>query len=72
MRFVMAMSQDRDTDDERRIVAVGLLTQREVTMLGAQLSRLYPLEDGGPFVDLIDAIDEADRDYHLKANVHSG
>lgn len=55
-------------DDERRVVAVGLLTRREVEMFGAQLARLYPLDDSGQFADLIEAIDEADRDHHRSAN----
>lgn len=62
------MVKDWNSDDEERIVAVGLLTRREVTMLGAQLSRLYPVKEDGKFSDLIAAIDEADRDYHLKVN----
>ena len=62
------MPKDWDNNDEERIVAVGLLTRREVTMLGAQLSRLYPVKEDSKFSDLIEAIDQADRDYHRKAN----
>lgn len=53
-------------------MAVGLLTSSEVALVGAQLSRLYPLEAGSPFDDLIEAIDRADRETHLKANAAEG
>lgn len=44
-----------------RIVAVGLLTQREVELLGHGFSRLWPVDDTPCFTDLIDAIDKADE-----------
>lgn len=62
------MPIDWDDDDDGRIVAVGLLTRREVTDLGAQLSRLYPVKDDSKFTDLLEAIDDADRDFHRKSN----
>lgn len=46
---------------EERIVAVGLLTQREVELLGHGLSRLWPVDDSPCFTELIKAIDEAER-----------
>ena len=46
---------------EDHIVAVGLLTQREVDLLGAGFSRLYPVRDSPCFGDLLRVIDEADR-----------
>lgn len=55
-------------NDNRRIVAVGLLTQDEVTLLGTQLSRLYPIEDDDCFADLVDAIDRADREHLHRSN----
>ena len=45
----------------KRIVAVGLLTQREVEMLGHGFSRLWPVDETPCFTDLIKAIDEADE-----------
>lgn len=45
-----------------RIVAVGLLTQREVELLGHGFSRLWPVDRTPCFTDLIKAIDEADED----------
>lgn len=66
--FFARMDNHQQQGDDERIVAVGLLTRREVTELGAHLSRLYPIKDDSKFADLLDAIDEADRDYHRHAN----
>jgi hypothetical protein len=46
---------------EERIVAVGLLTQREVELLGHGFSRLWPVDETPCFTELIKAIDDADR-----------
>ena len=43
------------------IVAVGLLTARDVELLGPTFDRLWPVEDTPCFSQLIQAIDEADR-----------
>jgi hypothetical protein len=48
------MSQDR-------IVAVGLLTRREVDLLGPTFDRIWPVEQAPHFDELLRAIDEADR-----------
>ena len=45
---------------EKRIVAVGLLTQRDVDLLGPSFERLWPIDDAPCFADLLRAIDEAD------------
>jgi hypothetical protein len=45
-----------------RIVAVGLLTQREVELLGHGFSRLWPVDKTPCFTDLIKAIDDADEE----------
>jgi hypothetical protein len=45
-----------------RIVAVGLLTQRDVNLLGPTFERLWPVEDAPDFEELLEAIDEADTD----------
>lgn len=47
---------------EERIVAVGLLTQRDVEMLGHGFSRLWPVDQTPCFTDLLQAIDEADEE----------
>ena len=44
-----------------RIVAVGLLTQHDVDLLGPTFERLWPVEDAPCFPELVRAIDEADR-----------
>ena len=49
------------TDDDR-IVAVGLLTQRDLAMLGTRFDRAFPVDaDNGDFSHLLQAIDAADR-----------
>ena len=50
------------TVEPRKIVAVGLLTQREVDLLGNGFSRLWPVDETPCFTDLLQAIDEADRE----------
>lgn len=51
-----------------RIVAVGLLTQREVELLGHGFSRLWPIDDAPCFEDLLQAIDEADLELSQASN----
>ena len=49
-----------------RIVAVGLLTQRDLNLLGPTFDRLWPVEDVPEFDDLIRAIDQADDDFRRR------
>ena len=56
---------------EERIVAVGLLTQREVGLLGHGFSRLWPVDETPCFTELIKAIDDADRQLELEHKVTS-
>ena len=44
-----------------RIVAVGLLTRREVKLLGPAFDRIWPVEEAPHFNELLRAIDDADR-----------
>lgn len=44
-----------------RIVAVGLLTERDLTLLGPTFDRAWPVEEAPMFSELLRAIDEADR-----------
>ena len=44
-----------------RIVAIGLLTQRDLNLLGPTFERAWPVEDAPAFNELLRAIDEADR-----------
>ena len=45
----------------KRIVAVGLLTQRDLDLLGAGFDRAFPIDETPCFGELLRAIDEADR-----------
>jgi hypothetical protein len=44
-----------------RIVAIGLLTKRDLRLLGPTFDRAWPVEEAPEFDDLVRAIDEADR-----------
>jgi hypothetical protein len=44
-----------------RIVAVGLLTRRDLEALGPTFDRIWPVEEAPHFNELLRAIDEADR-----------
>jgi hypothetical protein len=46
--------------EQKRIVALALLTQPELDQLGQALNRVWPLEEGSSFEGLIGAIDAAD------------
>lgn len=47
-----------------RIVAVGLLTERDLGVLGPAFDRIWPVEEAPSFNELLKAIDEADK--HLR------
>ena len=49
-----------------RIVAVGLLTQHDLDVLGRDFDRLWPVDDAPCFGGLLRAIDEADRQLWLE------
>ena len=44
-----------------RIVAVGLLTGHDLSLLGPTFDRAWPVEEAPAFNELLRAIDEADR-----------
>ena len=44
-----------------RIVAIGLLTKRDLTVLGPTFDRAWPVEEAPHFNELLRALDEADR-----------
>ncbi len=48
---------------KERIIAVGLLSQSDLDLLGSQFDRLWPVEDTPCFNGLLQAIDDADRDF---------
>ena len=43
-----------------KIVAIGLLTRRDLDVLGPAFDRIWPVEDAPDFEELLRAIDEAD------------
>ena len=43
------------------VVAIGLLTQRDLDVLGTGFRRAIPLDGPGDFADLLARIDEAER-----------
>ena len=45
-----------------RIIAVGLLTQQDINVLGQGFSRLWPVDETPCFTDLLQAIDDTDRE----------
>lgn len=47
--------------DRAGVVAIGLLTQRDLDVLGTGFRRAIPLTGPGDFGDLLAAIDEAER-----------
>ena len=57
-----------------RIVAIGLLTDQDLSLLGPTFSRAWPLEDTNAFKDLLRAIDEAEarRDAKRPTEPHVG
>lgn len=50
------------TRGDNRIVAVGLLTQTDLDVLGSTFTRIWPVEETPCFSELLRAIDEADRE----------
>ncbi len=43
-------------------MAVGLLTEQDLTLLGNSFTRLWPVEEKPGFEGLLGAIDQAERD----------
>lgn len=46
---------------QERIIAVGLLTKRDLGLLGPTFDRAWPVEEAPNFSELLRAIDKADR-----------
>ena len=47
--------------DQERIVAVGLLTHQDLSVLGPAFDRAWPVEEAPSFNELLRAIDQADE-----------
>ena len=58
--------------NRERIVAVGLLTQRDLTVLGPTFDRVWPIEQMPKFSELLRAIDDADRKLTERKNKAAG
>lgn len=56
---------------QERIVAVGLLTRRDLNVLGPTFDRVWPVEEAPSFSELLRAIDEADRELSGKESPSS-
>ncbi|HXG80910.1 MAG TPA: hypothetical protein VNJ05_03830 [Sphingomicrobium sp.] len=56
---------------KQRIVAVGLLTEQDLDRLGHTFTRLWPIEQAPCFEELLEAIDEAERQINLDRPVAS-
>jgi hypothetical protein len=49
-------------ESPQRIVAVGLLTEHDLSVLGQGFRRLYRLDEGHDFSELLARIDAAEQD----------
>jgi len=54
--------------DAPRIVAIGLLTEYELRLLGQGFDRAFPINDDNAFEELLKAIDEAEQRAPLPRN----
>ena len=52
--------------DARQIVAIGLLTQHDLNLLGHGFDRAIPVDNTPRFEELLKAIDDADRDLRAR------
>ena len=58
-------------DRGERIVAIGLLTKRDLSLLGPAFDRAWPVEEAPEFDELIRAVDEADRRLREREATHN-
>ncbi|WP_298091172.1 hypothetical protein [uncultured Sphingomonas sp.] len=56
----MTKPRDPQTGPDR-IVAIGLLTQRDLDVLGSGFRRSFSVEDDHAFADLLEALDEIEE-----------
>lgn len=54
--------------DQERIIAVGLLTRRDLDLLGPTFARAWPVEEAPDFAELLRSIDDADEEMRHKEN----
>ena len=55
---------------QEKIVAVGLLTRHDLTVLGPTFDRVWPVEEAPSFSELLRAIDDADRQLAERQGSH--
>jgi len=55
-------------DCPQRIVAVGLLTEYDLSLLGEGFRRVYRLDEGHDFSELLGRIDDAERTLGARKN----
>lgn len=48
-------------DEQDQVVAIGLLTEQDLSLLGSGFRRAFRLDDTPCFEDILAAIDEAER-----------
>ena len=58
--------------DQERIIAIGLLTSRDLSLLGPTFSRVWPVEEAPDFHELLSAIDAADAELRNQENSSAG
>jgi hypothetical protein len=58
--------------DIRQIVAIGLLTQHDLNLLGYEFDRAIPVDQTPRFEELLRAIDDADRDFRARTSRERG
>ena len=52
--------------DQDGIVAIALLTRRDIDLLGPTFTRLWPVEEAPHFLELLQAIDRADDELRAR------
>ena len=59
--FLLHQQSRRGVLADEKIIAVGLLTARDLERLGDGFHRIYPVDEAPCFGELLSAIDDADR-----------
>jgi len=58
--------------DSGRFVAIGLLTQRDLDVLGSSFRGVFPLDNAAVFDDLLEAISASERQARPDTNESDG
>ena len=65
-RYTRAGQTGQTMAEDDRIVAVSLLTKRDLASLGERFNRAYPVHEDADFTELLSAIDAADLRWGAK------